>query len=275
VSTRDVFQNISDLDSDAIQRIVDRLEYRGSDPTFVRMRERYFDQMGLGRRARILDLGCGTGVVSRALAEREGSTLEVVGIDVSQALISAAQQLAAEKRLDHRIEFRAGDSHALEEPDHSYDFVVAHTLLSHVVDPAAVIAEASRVVRPDGIIAVFDGDYASLSYGAGDPALNSEIVQGILAAIVANPNVMRQVPAFLKDIGLKVTGFLPDIHAEAGTGAFFINLAESYIPIAVRAGTLSSDVAGRWLAEQRDASLHGTFFGSCNYYTYLAQKLAD
>ena len=275
MSTRDVFQKIGDLGSDAVQTIIDRLEYRGSDPTFVRMRERYLDQMGLGRKARVLDLGCGTGVVSRALAEREGSTLEVVGIDVSQALIGAAQQLAAAKRLDDRIEFRVGDSHALEEPDHSYDFVIAHTLLSHVVDPAAVISEASRVVRPNGIVAVFDGDYASLSYGSGNATMNAKMVNGILAAIVANPNVMRQIPTFLKDIGLKVMGFLPDVHAEAEAGAFFINLAESYVPIAVKAGTLSRDAADRWLAEQRDASLHGTFFGSCNYYTYLAQKPAD
>lgn len=275
MSTRDVFQKIGDLSSDAIQRIIDRLEYRGTDPAFVRMRERYLDNMEIGRKARVLDLGCGTGVVSRVLAEREGSTLEVVGIDVSQALISAAQQLAAEKRLGHRIEFRVGDSHALEDPDDSYDFVIAHTLLSHVVDPAAVISEASRVVRPNGIVAVFDGDYASLSYGGGNAALNAEMVKGILAAIVANPNVMRQIPAFLKNIGLKVMGFLPDVHAEAGIGAFFINLAESYVPIAVKVGTLSSDIADHWLAEQRNASLHGTFFGSCNYYTYLAQKLAD
>ena len=69
--------------------------------------------------------------------------------------------------------------------------------------------------------------------------------------------------------------FLPDIHAEAGTGAFLTNLAESYVPIAVKAGTLSSNIADRWLAEQREASINGTFFGACNYYAYLAQKQPD
>ncbi len=149
MSTRDIFQSISDLGSDAIQKIVDRLEYRGGDPTFVRMRETYLGRMGLEPNARVLDLGCGTGVVSRALAQREGFTGAVVGIDFSDALIDAARRLAGEKGLDDRIEFRVGDSHALEDPDDSYDVVIAHTLISHVVDPGAVISEASRAVRPD------------------------------------------------------------------------------------------------------------------------------
>ncbi len=272
MSTRDIFQSISDLGSDAIQKIVDRLEYRGGDPTFVRMRETYLGRMGLEPDARVLDLGCGTGVVSRALAQREGFTGAVVGIDFSDALIDAARRLAGEKGLDDRIEFRVGDSHALEDPDDNYDVVIAHTLISHVVDPAAVISEASRVVRPNGTIAVFDGDYASLTFGAGDPELNADMVNGILDAVVANPYVMRQIPMLLRDRGLEVLAFLPEIHAEAGEGAFFSNLAESYVPMAVKAGTVPSDTADHWLAAQRDASSKGTFFGACNYYTYLARK---
>jgi ubiquinone/menaquinone biosynthesis C-methylase UbiE len=272
MSARDIFQSISDLGPDAIQKIVDRLEYRGSDPTFVRMRETYLHRMRLTPSARILDCGCGTGVVSRALAQREGFAGAVVGIDFSDALIEAARRLAREKGLGDRIEFRVGDAQALEDPDDSYDFVIAHTLISHVADPARVISEASRVVRANGTIAIFDGDYASLAYGAGDAQLNAKMVNGILAAVVANPHVMRQVPMLLRDYGLEVLAFLPELHAEAGEGAFFSNLAESYVPMAVRAGTISSETADHWLATQRDASSKATFFAACNYYTYLARK---
>lgn len=272
MSTRDIFQSISNLGPDAIQKIVDRLEYRGGDPTFVRMRETYLDRMGLAPNARVLDCGCGTGVVSRALAQRKGFTGAVVGIDFSDALIDAARRLALEEGLDDRIEFRVGDSHALEDPDDSYDFVIVHTLISHVVDPAKVISEASRVVRPNGTIAIFDGDYASLTYGAGNPEFNAKMVNGILAAIVANPHVMRQVPMLLRDCGLEVLAFLPEILAEAGEGVFFSSLVESYVPMAVKAETVSSETADPWLAAQREASSNNTFFGACNYYTYLARK---
>lgn len=272
MGTRDIFQSISELGPDAIQKIVDRLEYRGGDPTFVTMRETYLDRMGLTENARILDCGCGTGVVSRAIAGREGFTGGVVGIDFSDALIDAARRLALEAGLDNRIEFRVGDSHALEDPADSYDVVIAHTLISHVVDPAKVISEASRVVRPNGVVAIFDGDYASLTYGAGDSELNAEMVDGILAAVVANSHVMRQIPTILANCGLEVMAFLPEILAEAGEGAFFSNLAESYIPMAIGAGTVAGESAEHWLALQRKASSEHRFFGACNYYTYLARK---
>ncbi len=83
---------------------------------------------------------------------------------------------------------------------------------------------------------------------------------------------MRQIPMFLRDRGLEVLAFFPEIHAEAGEGAFFLNFAESYVPMAVKAGTVPSDTADHWLAVQRDASSKGTFFAACNYYTYLARK---
>ena len=272
VTTRDIFQSIRDLGPDAIQKIVDRLEYRGSDPKFVRMREAYLDRMGLTANARVLDCGCGTGVVSRALAQRDGFAGEIVGVDFSADLIEAAKRLAREKGLHDRIQFRAGDAHALEDGNGSYDFVITHTLISHVVDPAKVISEAARVVQPEGVIAIFDGDYASLAYGAGDPQLNATMIDAILAAAVANPDVMRRVPKLLKDCSLEVFAFLPDVHAEVGKGSFFSNLAESYVPMAVKAGTVSDQLAGQWLAAQRDASNTSTFFAACNFYAYLARK---
>jgi len=272
MSARDIFQSIRDLEPEALQRIVDRLEYRGRDPAFVKMREAYLDQMGLTPNARVLETGCGTGVVSRALVRRTSFAGAVVGVDFSDVLIQAGRRLAHAENLNDRIEFRVGDSHALDDPDGSYDFVIAHTLVSHVVDPAKVISEAARVVRPKGTIAIFDGDYASLAYGAGDTELNAKMVEAILAGVAANPQVMRQVPTLLRDCGLKVLTFLPGIHAEAGVGAFFLNLAESYVPIVKQKRLVSGEVADCWLGVQREASSKGTFFAACNYYAYLASK---
>ena len=214
----DVYQSVGGLAPDAQQRIIDRLEFRGQDPVFVAMRDSYLNRMNLASAKRILDLGCGTGVVTRALAKREDVTAEIVGIDLSETLIDAARGLARDEGLSDQIQFRVGDCHALDDADASFDAVVTHTLISHVSDPSALIGESARVTAPGGPIAIFDGDYASMTFGAGDPDVNAGIVVGILDAVVANPHVMRRLPDLLKQSGLELTDFIPELHAEAGAG---------------------------------------------------------
>ncbi len=272
MGSNDIFQAINDLPTETISKIIDRLEFRGKDPAFVRMREAYFDRMQLGSRNRILDLGCGTGVATRALACRSEFHGKIVGVDFSKALIDAANDMATKEGLTRRIEFRVGDSHALEDVDNSYNAVLAHTLVSHVTNPKATLAGAARVVAPGGILAIFDGDYASLTFGAGDAELNAKIVSGIFDAVVGNPYVMRELPVLLREQGMKILDFIPAVHAEAGQGSFFLNLAESYIPMAVNAGTIAGSVGSDWLSTQRAASERREFFGACNYYAYLAQR---
>ena len=92
----------------------------------------------------MLDLGCGTGVVTRAIAARDGFTGTVTGIDQSPDFIAAARRLAAEDGVGDRVEFVVGDAHALDLPAASFDAVVAHTLVSHVRDPLAVLAQGRR-----------------------------------------------------------------------------------------------------------------------------------
>jgi len=70
MAANDIFQAINDLPTKATRRIVERLEFRGKDPAFVRMREAYSDRMDLASCGRIPDPGCGTGVAARALARR-------------------------------------------------------------------------------------------------------------------------------------------------------------------------------------------------------------
>lgn len=268
----DIFQSISDMPAEAIQKIVDRLEFRGKDPAFVQMRERYFDQMDLASCKRVLDLGCGTGVATRSLAKRPEFRGTIVGVDFSKELIEAGKRFASEEGVSGQIEFRVGDSHALADAEGIYDAVLAHTLISHVTDPSSTIADAVRVLAPGGLIAIFDGDYASITFGAGKVELNSQIVNGMLRAVVANPYVMRELPGLLKNHGLEIVRFMPAVLAEAGRGSFFLNMAESYVPIAGNAGFIKPAVGSDWLAHQKSASDNGTFFGACNFYTYLARK---
>ena len=270
--TTDIFQMISSLDAEGIQRVVDRLEYRGKDDFFVAMRETYLNRMEIGPTTRVLDLGCGTGIVARALAARASFPRRIVGIDYSGELIGAAKRLAREEGIGERVEFRVGDGASLDDDEATFDVVILHTLVSHVPNPDAVIAEAGRVVRPGGTVVIFDGDYASLAMTTGNHENDVRMVQAILAAIVANPYVMRQVPSIIQKVKLQLEDFLPHVLAEAGEVTFFANMAESYVPMVVRAQLMSEDKATDWLDAYRKSAAHSNSFGSCNYCTYLIRR---
>ena len=171
MATRDAMEFMNEQDDATLQRFIERFEFRGKDPTFVAYREAYLDQLELSPSATVLELGCGTGVVARALASRAGFSGPITGVDQSRVLLDAARRLAAEEGVGERIEFRVGDAHALDLPDASFDVAIANTLVSHVTDPVAVLEEAARVVRPGGVVVVFDGDYASWTFGCSDPVL--------------------------------------------------------------------------------------------------------
>jgi ubiquinone/menaquinone biosynthesis C-methylase UbiE len=198
----------------------------------------------------------------------------VTGVDQSPEFIAAARRIAGEDGIGERAEFVVGDAHALDLPDASFDAAVAHTLISHVRDPLAVLAQTARVIRPGGFVAIFDGDYASLTFGSSDPRLGAAMERAVQSMIMSSPRVMRELPRLLPRAGLRLVATQAHVYAEAGSSGFMINLAETYAPLAASAGLLPTADVDAWLADQRRAAADGTFFAACNYYAYIAKAAA-
>jgi SAM-dependent methyltransferase len=225
--------------------------------------------MGLAPDAHVLEVGCGTGVVARALAPRVG---RVTGVEQSPVLLEVARRLAGEAGVGDRTEFRVGDAHALDMAAESVDAVVAHTLVSHVTDPLAVVKEAARVLRRGGTFAVFDGDYASWTFAYPDHGAAKAMEEALLAAVVSKPRVLRDMPRLLRDAGLQLSAIHAFVYADVGQSTFFLGAAESYAPLVVRAGLLPAEQVDAWLDGLRRASDDGVFFAACNYYAYVAKR---
>ena len=104
VQARDAMQFINEQDAATLERFIERLEFRARDPTFVAYREAYLKLIDLPHPAAVLDLGCGTGVVTRAIAAQHGLVGTVTGIDQSPEFIAAAERLAADDGVGDRVE---------------------------------------------------------------------------------------------------------------------------------------------------------------------------
>jgi hypothetical protein len=134
-----------------------------------------------------------------------------------------------------------------------------------------VLREARRVVRAGGTVAVFDGDYASLTFAYPNPALARTVEDALIQLIVANPRVMRDMPRLLPAAGLELVEADGTLYTNIGTGRFWAAAAESYGPLLARSGLLSQAVVDDWRAFQTRAVHDNTFFAASSYYTYRAR----
>ena len=92
---------------------------------------------------RVLDLACGTGIVSRLVVDGAAA---VTGLDVNPAVLAVATGL------EPRVTWVSGDAAALPLPDAAFDVVVCQQGLQFTADPAVALREARRVLAPDGVL---------------------------------------------------------------------------------------------------------------------------
>jgi len=105
----------------------------------------------------ILDLGCGTGRFSEALAVRFDA--EVIGVDPSTKMLEQAQR----KQLDHRVLYQLGRGEAIPLPDISVDLIFISMVFHHFDSPTMVASECRRVLREGGTIFMRAGTCESIS----------------------------------------------------------------------------------------------------------------
>ena len=108
----------------------------------------------------LLDIGTGTGRILEILGPRVGQAL---GIDMSREMLAVAR-VNLERAGAANGTVRLGDMYQLPLPDASFDAVVIHQVLHYADRPAMAIAEAARVLRPNGVLVVVDFAPHQLEY---------------------------------------------------------------------------------------------------------------
>ncbi|HOT91736.1 MAG TPA: class I SAM-dependent methyltransferase [Anaerolineae bacterium] len=113
--------------------------------------------LGIPDGGKVLDVGTGTGFVAievaRLLSERG---VQVVGLDLSPAMLALAAENAQRAGLNGAVTWREGNAYAMPFADGEFDAVISNDSLHHWEDPVAIFNEIARVVKPEGAYFVHD-----------------------------------------------------------------------------------------------------------------------
>ena len=153
-------------------------------------------KVGIHSGQKVLDVGCGTGAVTQAIAKQTAPTT-VVGVDISQKLLSQSEPSS------QNVAWKQGSVYSLPFEDNSFDVVYARLLLQHLNEPLTALANIFRVLKPNGIACIVDvdKDWSSL-YPEPDSsiALDRAIIEKQLSQ-GGDPWVGRKLGSYLKSSG--------------------------------------------------------------------------
>ena len=142
---------------------------------------RFQTAIGTAAEGTLLDVACGPGVVTAALAGRAAA---VTAFDATPAMLEKARKRCAEAGLDN-VRFEQGNAEALPFDAGAFDGVVTRLAIHHFAHPKRVLDEMVRVLRPGGMAVIAD---VSVSEDTAEAALQNAI------EIIRDPSHVRMLP---------------------------------------------------------------------------------
>jgi len=180
-------------------------------PALLAARAAILDSLRLRPGHRVLEVGCGLGIDALEFARVVGEHGEVVGIDLSEAMVTEAARRTAGIRLN--VSYALGDVTKLDFPDGSFDACRAERVLCYVADFPGAVGEMARVTRSGGRVSVFDVDVDTFLVDHPDHDL-AERVLDLFRDSFPSGRIGRRLPRALRQAGLV------DVTV-TGTAAFF------------------------------------------------------
>lgn len=239
--------------SGAAVGLVAVLEARGRSD-YLRAVRTLLEAVPLRAGDRILDVGCGSGVLSRWLAQHTGKSNPIVAVDLNRYLLHEAELLATKEGLHDVIAFREGDAAALPFADNSFHVTMACTVLEEG-DANRILAEMVRVTRPGGHVAVlvWGNDLPSVVNLEVGSALKAK-VEAPLGLHIAAPGGCADASLYrrMRDAGLILRRMFPGLVAFTGPmGYYYLDRLEA---------ELSDEERHEWHTALTQAEAAGTLF---------------
>jgi SAM-dependent methyltransferase len=182
---------------------------------------------------RILDVGCGTGVLATAAMKRVGPDGWVVGLDPNKPMLTVAS-----RRLEP-VEWRSAAAETIPYPDGSFDRVVSQFALMYFANRARGLAEMARVTAPGGRVAI--ATWAAVADSPGYAALVDVVARTVgedAADAIREPFCLSDPAA----VGSLVAASFADVEVHRHHGVARFDSIESMVRAEIRGWTLSDTI---------------------------------
>lgn len=234
----------------------------------IAQRARILGALALRPGERVVDLGCGPGLLALEMSVQVADAGAIEGIDASPSMMELALRRCAGRA---NVRLRVGDVADLPYEDAAFDAGVCTQVYEYVPDVPNALRELHRVMRPGGRIAIVDTDWESCVWHSSASARMRRVIDS-WDAHCAHPHLPRVLGKLLQEAGfadircnaipLINTAYHPQTYSYS-----MISLISTYA-----AKTVGENLAQAWAGDLRNLGARGEYFFSVNRYLFEAVR---
>lgn len=247
-----------------------RLESIYLTPDVVSQRERVMGLLKPQRGERALDIGCGPGLTTQALAEAVGANGDVLGVDIAAPMLAIARRRCTAMP---QVRFELCDVNALPCADASIDVALASQVYEYVDTVDAALHELARVIKPGGRVALVDTDWESAVWASHDDRRMRRVLD-TWNEHIPHPQLPRTLKRRMAQAGftavtVTVVPLLNDAYDRQTYSVGMMDMIGSFV--AGRNGLSTDDIAA-WKADAAAIGAENGYFFSLSRYVFVGQK---
>ena len=240
------------------------------NPEVINQRLKTIEAMALRSGERVLDAGCGTGLLTELISSQVGTSGHVTGVDTSQDMLDIA---APRCEPLGNVALHQGSVTQLGFADNTFDATSCVQTLLYVDDVETAISELHRVLKPRGRVAILETDWRGVVINSPDHKATRQILDA-WDDTVSSPNLpTRLIPMLNKaDFSAIHAQAIPILNASYNANSFGGSMLKYMANNAVKQKLLDRDEADQWLQGIVDLADQQAFFFCVNRFLFTAIK---
>lgn len=261
-----IWSNPSQAGVDEVSQMAAFLEERSRCPDMREVNKAFERIVDPKPGERILEVGCGSGILCRLMAPHIQPDGCVLGLDISLHFLLEAKRYALQEDAGEFITFECGAAESLPYPPVVFDGAFAARLLLHTNDPDAVVREMVQVVKPGGWIVIMDWDFDSVVVDHPERELTRRLLHWRNDHHGGDNWSGRQLRRRMAVAGLKNLSVHPVVTVVNSEADALTQSLLRAAQVSRDGGAISAGEFDTWVSLLKERIQQGTFFASIVYF---------